>query len=84
MSIEMSWTGLGVIFVLLGHAVILVKGWTTVGLKLDTLNNSVMRLDKELEKRDTQIAAAWKKIDGMNNRLTVVETRVGTYNKEEV
>jgi hypothetical protein len=50
---------------------------------MDAQTQALVRLDKELEKRDTQMAAAWKKIDRMNERLTVVETKVNIHNHEE-
>ena len=43
--------------------------------KMDTVNGSLTKLDKELEKRDARIDAAWKKLDKHEHRLTVVETK---------
>ena len=49
----------------------------TIVAKMDQLNNSFTRMEKELEVRDKQIAAAWKKIDNHGDRIIRVETKLG-------
>jgi len=43
--------------------------------KIDGNKDALIRIEKEIEKRDQQVAAAWKKIDKHEHRLTVVETK---------
>ena len=43
--------------------------------KMDSSKEALHRIEKEIEKRDQQVAAAWKKIDKHEHRLTVVETK---------
>ena len=78
MSIEIGWAGLGIIIAILSHAAFTI--WyaasfkATVSSKIDNLILSLSRIDKELEKRDAQIAAAWKKIDEIKDRITRIES----------
>jgi hypothetical protein len=77
MSIEIGWASVSIMISLLGHALFTV--WTaasfktTIASKIDSLVLSLQRIDKELEKRDIQIAAAWKKIDSINERMIRIE-----------
>lgn len=79
MDISLSWAGVGIIVAVFGHAFFTV--WSaasfkaTISTKLDNLVVAMNRLDKELEKRDLQISAAWKRIDDINGRLSRVESR---------
>lgn len=82
MNITIGWAGFGLIVAILGHALFTV--WsaasfkTTISLKLDNLVKALEKMDGELAKRDAQIAAAWKKIDHINDRVTRLEAQNGT------
>jgi len=77
MSIVISWAGVGVCIAILTHAAFTI--WyaasfkVSIVSKIDNLVLALERFDKELEKRDAQISAVWKKLDLMNDRLTKVE-----------
>ena len=75
MKLELTWTAIGVIIVIIGHAIILVRGWTIIEMRLKALTDSFHSLNLSLEKRDAKIDAAWKKIDGHEHRITVIETK---------
>ena len=51
--------------------------------KQDAQVTAIVKLDKELEKRDARIDAAWKKLDRHDHRITVVETKMKICNEEE-
>ena len=86
-SISIGWAGVGVIVAVIGHALFTV--WsaasfkTTISVKIDNLVLALQRLDKELEKRDSQIQAAWKKIDKLSERVTRIEAHNGFDKHEE-
>ena len=79
--IQLGWAGIGIVLAILGHAGFTI--WhtatfkTTLILKIDGLVDALSKMDKELEKRDEKIAAAWKKIDAFSERLIIVETKNG-------
>ena len=80
---EINWPALGVIIAtgaftlaVIDHKINTVKATTILTVKLDAVIEAVRKVDKELEKRDIQIAAAWRKLDHMNERLAIVETKV--------
>ena len=75
MNIEFTWVSVGVIVAILAHAYHTVTWSAKITTQLENLGNNLIRIDKELEKRDIQIAAAWKKIDGLGERLLKVELR---------
>jgi hypothetical protein len=49
----------------------------TIVAKMDGLAKSFSSMEKELEKRDAQISAAWKRIDDHGERIVRVETKCG-------
>lgn len=75
----MGWAGVGIIFAILGHAAFTI--WTTatfkttIGLKIDGLVLALHKMDKELEKRDSKIQAAWTKIDNLSDRMVRLEAK---------
>ena len=78
MNIEFTWVSIGVILAILGHAYHTIVWSSKITTQLETVGHNLIRIDKELEKRDIQISASWKKIDSLNDRLTRVETRIET------
>ena len=81
MNITLTWAAAGIIIAVVCHAFFTV--WSaatfkaTISTKIDGLVLALQRLDRELEKRDAQIAAAWKKIDGLSERVTRIEAANG-------
>jgi len=79
MSLQISWTGFGVIVAVAVHALFTV--WSaasfkaTISAKIDNLVSALQRLDGELEKRDRQITAAFKKIDDLSMRVVRIESK---------
>ena len=79
MNIQLGWASVAVIISVVGHAFFTI--WSaatfkaTISSKIDNLVNAMLRMDKELEKRDIQITAMWKKVDGLNERITRAETK---------
>lgn len=82
MQVEITWVSIGVVLSILLHAYHTVKWCTKITIYLDSLSNNLSRIDKELEKRDTQISAAWKRIDSIGNRLTAVESKINIEHNE--
>ena len=84
MNLQIGWAAIAIIMSVLAHAFFTI--WsaatfkTTISIKIDNLVLALQRLDKELEKRDVQIAAAWKKIDHINDRVTRIEAKNGMSN----
>lgn len=73
MEVQLTWAGVGIIIAILIHAYHTVVWSSRITIHLENLGKSIDRVDKELEKRDIQIAAAWRKIDGFSERLVRVE-----------
>jgi hypothetical protein len=71
----LTWQAVGVIAAILVNAGMMVWWASKLTSKMENVNNSLVKLDKELEKRDARIDAAWKKLDRHEHRLTVVETK---------
>ena len=70
-----NWEMLGVLLSVLVNMGVGVWWASKITAKLDSNRDALTRLEKDIEKRDAQLAAAWKKIDNINERLTVVETK---------
>ena len=73
MEVQLTWAGIGIIIAILIHAYHTVVWSSKITIHLENLSKSIDRVDKELEKRDVQISAAWKKIDGFSERLVRIE-----------
>lgn len=82
MSFEITWVSIGVVISILLHAYHTVKWSTKISINLESLANSVLKMDKELEKRDIQITAVWKRVDALGNRLTAVESKCNIDHKD--
>jgi len=82
MSIELSWAAIAVIVSILTHGGFSVWWASKITSQIDTLVHSLTRMDKELEKRDTQISAVWKRVDAIGNRLTAVESKCNIDHKD--
>ena len=77
MDLHLSAGVIGLILAVLGHAGTTIWWGANMTSKLGTLNDNLNRIDKELEKRDTQISAIWKRLDEVrdlinNNQQTTV------------
>ena len=66
---EMSSEWVTLIIVIIGHAFATVWYASKAIAKLEEVNRSMARIDKELEKRDAQIAAIWKRIDELRDMV---------------
>ena len=82
MSFEITWVSIGVLASILLHAYHTVKWCMRISINLESLSTSLLKMDKELEKRDTQILAIWKKVDMIGNRLTAVESKCSIEHKD--
>ena len=71
----LTWQAASVILAILTHAGFLIWWASKMTSKMDTQTSALIKIDRELEKRDQQLAAAWKKLDKHEHRLTVVETK---------
>lgn len=84
MNVELTWASLGVIVSIIIHAYYTVRWASKVEYKLGSIADSFCKLDKELEKRDIQITAAWKQIDSIKDRVVRIEALCSNHhNKEE-
>jgi hypothetical protein len=81
-SFEITWVSIGVLASILLHAYHTVKWCTRISINLESLSTNLLKMDKELEKRDTQILAIWKKVDMIGNRLTAVESKCSIEHKD--
>ena len=75
MNVQLGWAGFGVILAILIHGGASIWWASKMTNEIENLNSSLIRLDKELEKRDVQIVAVWKKIDWLGDRMTHVEAK---------
>ena len=82
MNIELSWAAIAVIMSILTHGGFSVWWASKITSQIDTLVLSLTRMDKELEKRDIQISAVWKRVDVLGNRLTAVESKCSIEHKD--
>jgi len=91
MSVTLGWSAMALIFTVVAHGVATVWWASRITSIIDQFKSSIDNLNKELEKRDSQITAAWKQIDSVKERLTIIETQYsvehkinkGAYNGEE-
>jgi len=74
LNIELGWTSIGVIVSILLHCSFTIWWASKITNQILNLNICLNRLDKELEKRDAQISAAWSKIDDHAERITRLES----------
>lgn len=63
MELHFSSQGVAIILTMVVHLCGGVWLASSVVTQLKNLNDNIMRVEKELEKRDTQIAALWKRTD---------------------
>lgn len=82
MNVEVTWTAIAVIISIITHGGLSVWWASKITAQIDTLVSSLTRMDKELEKRDVQISAVWKRVDSLGNRLTAIESKVNIEHKE--
>ena len=83
MTIPVSWTGAGVIIVVIGHAVLLVRGWTIIEMRLKSMTEAFASLNNSLAERDKRMDAAWRRIDDHEHRITITETKCKVNHGEE-
>lgn len=81
---ELTWAGIGVIVAITSHGAFSVWWASKITNQIENLSKALQKVDSELEKRDVQIAASWKKIDSINQRLTIVETKCHLTHQGEV
>lgn len=82
MNIELSWAAIAVVISILTHGGFSIWWASKITAQIDTLVHSLTRMDKELEKRDTQISAVWKRVDVIGNRLSAIESKVHIEHKD--
>lgn len=82
MNLELTWPAVAVVLSILTHVGFSVWWASKITAQIDTLVGSLTRMDKELEKRDVQISAVWKRFDSLGNRLTAVESRCNISHNE--
>lgn len=82
MNIELTWPAVAIIISILTHGAFSVWWASKITSQIDTLVSSLTRMDKELEKRDTQISAVWKRVDSLGNRLSFLESKVHIEHKD--
>lgn len=63
MELHFSTQGVAIILTMIVHLCGGVWLAASVVTQLKALNDNIMRVEKELEKRDVQIAALWKRTD---------------------
>lgn len=83
MNLQLTWISVGVITGILAHAYHTVVWSAKITDRLDALNLALTRFEKEFEKRDKQIAAAWAKIDSLSERVILVEAKCHVSHKEQ-
>lgn len=59
----------GLILSVLAHAWASIWWASRITSKVESVDSNLSRLDKELEKRDTQISAIWKRIDEIRDMI---------------
>lgn len=83
MLVELTWPASAVIITIAAHGGFSVWWASKITAQIDNLAKCLDKMDFELGKRDTQISAAWKRIDQLGNRVTAVESRCHIEHKEE-
>ena len=73
--IMIGWQSIGVITALLINMGVGVWWASKITSKMDGNRETLVRIEKDIEKREARVDAAWKKIDVHEHRLTVVETK---------
>lgn len=70
-----TWQSVGVIVALLINMGVGVWWASKITSRMDGTKDSLVRIEREIEKREARVDAAWKKIDKHEHRLTIVETK---------
>lgn len=83
MILTLEWQAIGLIIAIAGHALVTVYNTGRQIEKMNGMQTAVDSLKKELEKRDSLITAAFKKIDHVDHRLTRVEARCEINHEKE-
>lgn len=83
MNIQLGWSAIGVIVAILLHGAASIWWASKITTTISEFKNAFIKLDKELEKRDDQIRAIWKRVDAVNGRLTTVEAKCSIKSREE-
>jgi len=76
MYVEFSWAAIAVIVSIIVHGAFSVWWASKITNQIETLNNALIRIDKELERRDERFTVATDKINELNNRITKLEASV--------
>lgn len=71
MSIHLSWELITLILAVLVHAFATIRSYTRLETLVTSMTSSLLRIDKELEKRDIQITALWKRVGELRDMIKV-------------
>ena len=66
---EQFWQLIALTMAIIGHGAATVWFAATLSANIKELGGSVVRIEKELEKRDSQITAIWKRIDDLRDLI---------------
>ena len=69
MNLNLSWELITLILAVLGHAFATVKWGASITVSIKSMTESLLRIDRELEKRDQQITALWKRLDEVRDMI---------------
>ena len=69
MTIELSWAAGAIILSVIAHAVTTIRASAKLEAKVEIMTQSLERIDKELEKRDIQITALWRRVDDLRDMI---------------
>lgn len=75
MEINISWAAIGVIITVIGHGGFSVWWASKITNQIYNLSDSMNKIYKEFEKRDTQFSAVWARVDTLGNRMTAMEAK---------
>lgn len=69
MSFELLAGAVTMSLAILGHGAASIWWAAKITTQVANISASLIRFEKELEKRDNQIAALWQKVDSIQNRM---------------
>lgn len=69
MTIEISWAAGGVVLAVTAHALTIIRIAAKLEAKVEMIATSLSKMDKELERRDTQLTALWKRMDEIRDMI---------------
>lgn len=69
MQLQVSWEMIGLIGAILIHAGSTIWWAAKVTASLDSINNRIGTLDREMEKRDNQLERVWARVDELRDMI---------------